>query len=60
MCPLGHIAVAEKPEVALAGALRDELGVEVNPQALRIFIRSRWGQVCKLAHAIHEAKGAQS
>lgn len=57
MCPPGHIVSPEKPEAALSRLLGEELGVHINPQALRIFIRSRWGQVCKLAHAIHGSKG---
>ena len=41
------------PEQSLAAEFQKELGVEINPQALRMFIRSRWGRVKVLAHAIH-------
>jgi hypothetical protein len=42
-----------EPEKLLAKAFKDDLGVEINPQALRIFVRWRWDRVQKLAHAIH-------
>lgn len=46
---------ALNPEERLASEFRTELGVEINPQALRMFIRSRWRIVSGLAHAIHDA-----
>lgn len=59
MCgALPSIGNSEKPESALARELRDELGVDINPQALRIFIRSRWPTVSRLAHAIHGGEKA--
>ena len=33
-----------------------DLGVDINPQALRLFILMRWDRVSVLAHAIHERK----
>jgi len=42
------------PEVFLAKMLKDDLGVEVNPQALRMFIRAQWGNVSACAHKIHK------
>lgn len=42
------------PEVDLADMLRNELGVEVNHQALRLFVRYHWPRVSILAHAIHD------
>lgn len=45
----------EKPEVLLASEFQKELGVEINPQALRMFIRSRWWKISGLAHSIHGA-----
>lgn len=42
-------------EQLLAEAFRKDLGVVMDPQALRIFIRWRWDRVQKLAHKIHDA-----
>jgi len=44
------------PEVFLAKLLKDDLGVEINPQALRMFIRAQWGNISACAHKIHEGK----
>jgi endonuclease III len=43
------------PEVILAEAFAKDLGLVVDPQALRIFIRWRWDRVQTLAHRIHDA-----
>lgn len=43
------------PEQLLANAFKHDLGVTMDPQALRIFIRWRWDRVQKLAHQIHDA-----
>lgn len=43
------------PEILLAREFKDELGVDINPQALRIFIRMRWNRIASLAHKIHDA-----
>lgn len=43
------------PEAVIASALRRELGVVVNEQALRIFIRKEWKLLSKAAHDIHDA-----
>ena len=43
------------PEIILAEAFQKDLGVKIDPQALRIFIRWRWDRVQKLAHKIHDA-----
>jgi len=43
------------PEELLAKMFKDDLGVYVSPQALRIFIRWRWDRIQKAAHAIHDA-----
>lgn len=42
------------PEVILAEAFKRDLGVIMDPQALRIFIRWRWDRVQTLAHKIHD------
>ena len=44
------------PEKLLAECLLRDLGVEINPQSLRVFIRWRWARIQKLAHYIHEDK----
>jgi hypothetical protein len=41
-------------EVLLARVFKEDLGVTIEPQALRIFIRWRWDRVKTLAHRIHE------
>jgi len=43
------------PEVILAEAFKKDIGVTMDPQALRIFIRWRWDRIQKLAHSIHDA-----
>lgn len=47
-------AETERPEVLLAQAFKTDLGVTIDPQALRIFLRWRWDRVQKLAHKIHD------
>lgn len=42
-----------KPEETMAKMLKDDLGITVSAQALRMFIRWRWGRLHPLAHAIH-------
>lgn len=42
-------------EQLLAEAFKKDLGVTLDPQALRIFIRWRWDRIQKLAHKIHGA-----
>lgn len=44
----------EKPEVLLANVLKKDLGIDVHPQALRMFLRWRWDRVETLAHKIHD------
>lgn len=44
----------EKPEVLLASVLKKDLGIDVHPQALRMFLRWRWDRVETLAHKIHD------
>lgn len=51
----GAVQDALAPEKSLATMLKSDLGLEVNPQALRMFVRARWSRVSKLAHAIHES-----
>lgn len=42
------------PEQLLAEAMKRDLGIVIDPQALRIFIRWRWNDVQRLAHRIHD------
>lgn len=42
------------PEVELSCMLKNELGVHIAPQALRLFMRYHWMKVQKLAHQIHD------
>jgi hypothetical protein len=44
----------EPAEEKLARMVREDLGVTINAQALRMFIRSRWPDIARAAHAIHE------
>lgn len=48
------VPLTEKPEILLAKCFRDDLGVDINPQALRMFIRARWDRISCLGHKIHE------
>lgn len=59
MCggPPGMVTRSEDktpPKVLLAQAFKDDLGVDMHPQALRMFIRARWDRVSTLAHKIHD------
>lgn len=56
MCQGPPIEDKTPPHELLAKAFREDLGVEINPQALRMFVRSRWDRVQKLAHMIHDGK----
>lgn len=48
------------PEETLARMLKDDLSIEISPQALRMFIRFRWETISKLAHDIHGTPLARS
>lgn len=55
MCT-GNLAGPEDetpPEVALAALVKDDLGVSVDAQALRMFVLLRWEKITGAAHAIH-------
>ena len=47
---------AVAPEDRIAAAFLEDLGVVINPQALRIFIRTRWELLSDAAHQIHRGK----
>ena len=46
----------QSPERRIANAMRNELGVVVNEQALRIFVRIHWEMLSKAAHEIHGSR----
>lgn len=54
MCSNVPTVEATPPEQTLAEAMKKDLGVDISPQALRLFILARWDRVTVLAHAIHE------
>lgn len=43
------------PEERITKMLKDDLGVTINSQALRMFIRTRWARLSKAAHEVHDA-----
>lgn len=47
---------SRKSEQIMVDMIREDLGVTIDPQALRMFIRQRWSQFTPLAHRIHEGK----
>lgn len=56
----GPYKTETKPEVLLAQVFLDEIGVVINPQALRVLIRSRWDRISALAHNIHGSEATPS
>ena len=57
MCNFGPVYVQSSdttpPEVILAKLFKDDLGVTINPQALRMFIQWRWDRISVLSHRVH-------
>lgn len=45
-----------RSEQVLADMFCEDLGVTIEPQALRMFIRHRFGRLSPLAHRIHDGK----
>lgn len=45
-----------QPETRLSALIERELGIAINPSALRILIRAHWDEVQGLAHDIHGTK----
>lgn len=43
-------------EEVLVEMIKEDLGVDINPQAWRMFIRTRWSRISPLAHRINEGK----
>jgi hypothetical protein len=48
---------APAPEVLLARTLANDLNVQINPMALRMFIWAHWERVSTLGHKIHDGVG---
>lgn len=48
--------IAKTSEQIMVNMIREDLGVVIEPQAWRMFIRARWGKLMPLAHRIHEGK----
>ena len=44
------------PEQRIADMVREDLGLNVHPQALRMFIRARWARLSKAAHEVHDGR----
>jgi hypothetical protein len=43
-------------EEVMAKMFREDLGITIDPVALRMFIRARFDRLAPLAHRIHEGK----
>lgn len=43
-------------EQVMVDMIREDLGVTIDPQAWRMFIRHRFGRISPLAHRIHDGK----
>lgn len=43
-------------EQIMVDMIREDLGVVIDPQAWRMFVRHRFGRISPLAHRIHDGK----
>lgn len=43
-------------EQLMVDMIREDIGVTIEPQAWRMFIRHRWSRFTPLAHRIHDGK----
>lgn len=41
-------------EQIMVSLIKQDLGVDIDPQAWRMFLRHRWERISPLAHRIHE------
>ena len=55
-CQNAYLPPEPPPEERIATMVREDLGVTVNPQALRMFIRARWARLSKAAHEVHDGR----
>lgn len=58
---VGPSAPSNKPddrtsEEVMCAMMKVDLGVDINPQAWRLFLRLRWERFAPLAHRIHDGK----
>lgn len=49
-----HQYTQSNPENKLARLLSEDLGLAVEPKALRLFLLHRWDDIASAAHAIHD------
>jgi hypothetical protein len=49
--------LADKPELLLARTRANDLNVQINPMALRMFIWAHWERVSTLGRKIHDGVG---
>lgn len=52
----GRLADGRPSEEIITDLIQKDLGVTINPQAWRMFIRARWDTIHGPAHRIHEGK----
>jgi hypothetical protein len=50
----------QRPDAKLASLLNRDLGTEISPREMSMFIRANWKLVCAYAHAIHDAEARPS
>ena len=48
--------IGRTSEQVFVDMIRENLGVTINPQAWRMFVRSRFSRISPLAHRIHDGK----
>ena len=59
MCTVDRAARdGRSPEKTITDRMRAELGVEIHPTAMRMFIAKNWRLISTAAHMIHEDDGA--
>jgi hypothetical protein len=46
--------VTQPPHKRLASLMNRELGTDIDPRLLRLFIKHHWSKVSTLAHQIHD------
>lgn len=49
-------AIGRTSEQVMVDMIREDLGVSIDPQAWRMFVRHRFGRISPLAHRIHDGK----
>lgn len=55
MCNIPTIEAEEvTPAHVLSRLMGDNMGVDIRPELLRLFIKFHWSKIAALAHKIHE------